>query len=84
MICSSCSHGLVQKVSLGDLDWQGRSMLREIFNCDLVSKEVVKLVECSRYVELKGVKVDFEVKPEIVDLGYGAVPKKRGRPRKGG
>ncbi len=78
MICLSCIHGVVQKSNVGDLDFTGKSVLREIFNCDLISKEMVKLVECSRYGEIK--KVEVKIEPVIVDLGYGAIPKKKGWP----
>jgi len=84
MICNSCEHAVIQKTDKGDLDWQGRSVLREIFNCELISKEVVKLVECNRYLEIKEVEYNNKEKVTIEPVIFKDSPKKRGRPKKSG
>jgi len=47
--CISCLHGVVQKVQDKDFTF------REVIGCDLLSREVVRLVECNRYQEMKKV-----------------------------
>lgn len=83
MNCVDCLHGVVMNASLDrDVD------LRDIISCDLIRREVRRLVECSRYEGMKRevvseertVKLDTGEIAKVVDLGYGAVPKKKGWP----
>jgi hypothetical protein len=79
MLCETCGHGVRQEVALDrDVD------LRSVMSCDLIRREIRRLEECSRYVEMKAEVSGFkEVLGEVVDLGYGAIPaevKKKGWP----
>lgn len=77
MNCEECLHGVVMNAAL-DRD----SELRGIISCDLIRREVRRLVECSRYEGMKkGVVEEVKIESQIVDLGYGAVSKLRGRGR---
>jgi hypothetical protein len=69
MICSTCIHLVIQKYNYGDVRASGEPVLKDVMFCDILKREVVKLVECSRYKT-----PDVMPKSEVVDLGYGAVP----------
>lgn len=47
MICSSCVHSVMQKVKDKDM------IERELVYCDLIGWHIDRLVECSRYQEMK-------------------------------
>ena len=68
MICSSCSHSVVQKAFDRD------RVLRELLYCDLLTKEVVMLVDCSRYLDMKKETVDYEVSEETLKAIYKRYP----------
>ena len=74
MNCSDCISILVRKRVDGTVDRV----------CCLDGKALGAIVDCNQFFK----KVDDTplveavVPPEVVDLGYGAVPRKRGRPKK--
>jgi hypothetical protein len=70
---------------LGDLDYKGSSQLREIISCELLVKSMVRLVECSRYEELKKKDIfevaAFEQDKAVFDAIMSKVKKKKGWPK---